>query len=111
MRLDKKYPELDQFFGAIFHQDWRLDYATASDGVRDYLGNSNEAIAQAVIELKNFLNEFQDDKALAKAIDALGCEYDPAQDGLTDRAWLSKEVLPMLISHLAQQPRQIAKSA
>lgn len=111
MRLKDKYPYLFRFLAGYFHQDWDDDYATFADGVRDFLTCTREEIREVASELKAFLNEFQDDKELRKGIIELGNNYEPNNDGLTDREWLSKEVLPMLSRHLTEHPGQIAKSA
>lgn len=109
MRLDERYPNLEQFFGH-FHQDWDHDYVTADDGIRAYLTNSRARIAGTAEELKTFLSEMKDDTKLRKAIIELGNNYEPNNDGLTDRQWLSKQVLPMLEKHLAEHKGRIVKS-
>jgi len=110
MKLKDKYPNLDQFFG-YFNQDWDDDYATAADGVRDFLTCTEQEIVDVTRELQAFLSEFENDEELGKALTEFGCEYDPARDGLTDRGWLANQVLPMLEKHLAENKNRIAGSA
>lgn len=110
MKLRDKYPNLEYFLG-YFNQDWDIDYATAADGIREFLTDSNDRIVGATAELKTFLREIKDDEELRKAITEFGCEYDPSRDRLTDREWLSKVVLPMLEKHLTDKKGRIIKSA
>ena len=112
MRLKDKYPYLFRFFAGYFHQDWNDDYATAADGVRDFLTATRPEIAKVATELKAFLNEFQDDAELRKSMIELGNEYAPSRDQLTHRGWLAcNEVLPIIEKHLADNKGQTAKSA
>jgi hypothetical protein len=101
MRLSEKYPNLDHFFG-YFNQDWDDDYATAADGVRDFLVRSKDSVVETVAEFKALLSEFPNDKELRKAVIDLGDSYEPAHDGLTVQEWLANQVLPMLEKHLAE---------
>jgi hypothetical protein len=101
MKLKDKYPNLDQFFG-YFNQDWDDDYATAADGVRDFLTCTQQEIVDVTRELRAFLSEFQNDQELRKAVIELGNSYEPAHDGLTVQEWLANQVLPMLEKQLAE---------
>jgi len=56
--MNTLYPNLEEFFGIYFHQDWREDSATASGIVERYLAEwPPEEIRGAAQELHRLLAE------------------------------------------------------
>lgn len=107
MKLEDKYPNLGHFFDGYFNQDWDYDYATAADGVKDFIDRATLRIPATVTEIKALLGEFKDDKDLDNAIGDLGNEYEPNNDGRTIRQWLTNEVLPMMERHLTEHAQPV----
>ncbi|MHB0969999.1 MAG: contact-dependent growth inhibition system immunity protein [Thermoanaerobaculia bacterium] len=84
------YPQLHQFFGAYFHQDWMLDDATVEEVIERFISeNPRSAIVETQHELDRLLGAVEDDAALASAVAAMGCEYYPPGDDRTYRDWLT----------------------
>jgi len=83
------YPNLDEFFGTYFHQDWREDSATARGIVERYLAEwPREEVQDAAEELRRLLAETLTEADLADKISCLGSFYNPQADGLSHRDWL-----------------------
>jgi hypothetical protein len=87
--MKMQYPNLDEFLGGYFHQDWRDDAATANGIVQKYLGEwPIEGIREASNELRRMLESLPAEAELASTAQGLGCYYNPEGDGLTYAAWL-----------------------
>jgi hypothetical protein len=85
------YPNLDEFFGTYFHQDWREDSATPSGIVDRYLAEwPPEEVRAAGKELRRLLAETPTEPGLADAVGHLGSFYNPQADGLSYRDWLQQ---------------------
>jgi len=84
------YPELFQFLGGYFHQDWALDATTPTEVVRGFLAEApTEQVAGVVAEVDRLLAGEPSDAALARVVyEELGCDYDPTPDGVSVRDWL-----------------------
>ena len=109
MKLADKYPNLKQFFGCHFHQDWSSDYGTSAEGVQDFLnGFPVDCIISTTNELVALLNEIKSDQVLSQALSELACDYDPSHSGRTDREWLTTEVLPMFKAYLSDRQAKTA---
>ena len=82
-----RYPELHQFLGGYYHQDWTLDYSTPDAALRSFIGDSDPD-ERAIVSTQ--LREVMalPDAQLAGAVLDLGAYYDPAPDGQTLREWL-----------------------
>jgi hypothetical protein len=103
---EKLYPELRQFFGGYFHQDWAYIYNWQGEPpsfqvvVRDFKTNNSQAIvAQVTQELEQFIADhltLEDDWDLGEIVThkLLSCIYAPGL-GLTYRQWL-REILTIL---------------
>lgn len=84
-------PQLAQFLGGWFHQDWMDEgYKSAAEVVRAYArdempGTVRESMKEIEALLASRLPPVQMRRLLA---DDLGCAYDPTADGKTFRAWL-----------------------
>ena len=109
MKLTDKYPNLDQFFGCHFHQDWDYDYATTAEAVRHFCElQPKEEIIRTIAELKVLLHEVTSDEALGQVLYDFGSCYIARYKGRTapqwqsNREWLTKEVLAILEAHLAE---------
>jgi hypothetical protein len=92
--VSQRYPELFQFFGGHFHQDWVDEYDEADDVVAAYVAAHRDEpahLAALAAQLDGFAAAHPDDRALAGALQhELGCEYDTSADGLTARQWLRR---------------------
>jgi hypothetical protein len=105
-KYEKLYPELKQFFGGYFHQDWTYIYnwhgklPSFQVVVRDFKTNNSPAIvAQVTQELEQFIADhltLEDDWDLGEIVthELLSCIYAPGL-GLTYRQWL-REILAIL---------------
>jgi hypothetical protein len=82
-----RYPELHQFFGGYYHQDWRMDHSTTEAVLHSFIGDSaphERAMISAQLREVLALSDAQ----LADAVFDLGAYYDPTPDGQTMREWL-----------------------
>jgi CdiI immunity protein len=85
------YPNLEEFLGTYFHQDWREDSATATGVVERYVAEwPSDEIRSAAKELQHLLTETPTEDRLADATRQLGSYYNPEADGLSYRDWLQK---------------------
>lgn len=87
--MNMKYPNLDEFLGAYFHQDWMEDEPTADGIVDKYLSEwpKDEALL-ALRELDELLSKDDDEITLRGLLDDIGCYYEPAGDSMTCANWL-----------------------
>ena len=96
-------PNLEQFLGCYFHKDFLLDWPTADAALEAYLSEwPIEEIPKVLSELKLLLA--QPDKSVERCAMKLGCDYNPAADGLSYREWLNG-VADRLNSFLTDTPR------
>lgn len=90
MKLNDKFPRLEQFFGAYFHQDC-LDFdGTAEMVLKRYASDaSREVMSRTLEELDQLLSLGLSDAELDGTMyEDLGCYYNPAPDGLSMTEWL-----------------------
>ncbi|WP_321945851.1 contact-dependent growth inhibition system immunity protein [Paraburkholderia sp. J10-1] len=88
--MNVSYPNLDEFLGTYFHQDWREDEPTADRIVNKYLSEwPRDDALLALRELENLLSENYGDAKLRELLDEMGCYYDPLGDAMTCASWLS----------------------
>jgi hypothetical protein len=93
-RYDDRYPELGQFFGAYFHQDWsyeqRLVGGSFEDVVRYFQTvNPVDVVNQATRELEEFIGlDLPEDELHDIVVHDLGANVRAAGMGLTYRQWL-----------------------
>ena len=85
-------PQLGQFFGAWFHQDWTEEgYASPMEVVRASGGRTTPKVVRETIkEIEALLARRLAPAQMRRGLiaDDLGCAYDPATDGKTFRVWL-----------------------
>lgn len=85
-----KFPYLEQFLGAYFHQDWDLEDGNALEVICHYLRDESATIIPLVIDdIEHLLGLKWDEPSLRNVvIYELGCYYDPTCDGLSYGEWL-----------------------
>jgi CdiI immunity protein len=88
----ERFPELAQFFGCYFHQDWDIEAADDEGLVRLYLSQEPESsITAARRELDEFLAEdLSEDELATTLLHSFGCYYSPTFFGFTTRRWLER---------------------
>ena len=83
------YPQLRQFLGGYFHQDWPLDSGRWEDVADEFVAESTRSsVAQTADELRSLLAERLSDEATEAVLEGLGCNVNPAAFHLGARAWL-----------------------
>lgn len=87
--MNNDYPNLDQFLGGYFHEDFLLDAPDAIATVKIFCGEaSEEEIRSIASEIRTLLSNVQDERDLGAAVARLGSCYNPQADGLSFRHWL-----------------------
>jgi hypothetical protein len=84
-------PQLGQFLGAWFHQDWTEEgHTSPMDVVRAYARDETPKVVRETIkEIEALLASRLAPAQMRRLVaDDLGCAYDPTIDGKTIRAWL-----------------------
>lgn len=94
-------PNLEEFLGGYFHQDWPEDAPTAVAIVERYLNEwPIEEVPKALSELNLLLAQSDDD--VMRCVVGMGCFYNPAADSMSYREWLNR-VADRLNSFLREQ--------
>lgn len=77
MKVKEKNPELLQFLGGGFHEDWSCDFDTPEAVIRNYIKQSHHTwIEEAIKELQAFLrNEHSAEELKNILYYDFGCEY------------------------------------
>jgi hypothetical protein len=91
-------PQLAQFFGGWFHQDWTDEGSDLpGDVVRRYAREETPRTVRSTMEEIDRLLASRLPPAQMRRlmVDELGCAYDPTLEGKTFRAWL-REVRKLL---------------
>ena len=91
-------PQLTQFLGGWFHQDWADEgHATAADVVHAYVRDESPKVVRGtILEIEKLLAHKSPPTQMRRLLgDDLGCAYDPTVEDKTYRAWL-REVLVLL---------------
>jgi hypothetical protein len=82
-------PQLAQFLGGYFHQDWPVDRAGWEEVVDDFVSESAPAsVSGCAAELRSVIAAQLGDAALAHLLEVLGSELDPSAFGLGPAEWL-----------------------
>jgi hypothetical protein len=93
------FPQLRQFLGGYFHQDWVVEHATWEEVVDDFISESpRHAVLESASELRDLLVCEFADAELDTVLERLGCSVDPAALGLDTGEWL-RLVLERLTVH------------
>jgi hypothetical protein len=87
--LSRQYPALWQFLGAYLHQDWRDEYESTSDALRDFVSGNPDLAIQLPHELQHVLTTTPDD-VLDELIGDLGSFFVPSRTGQSPRDWLRR---------------------
>jgi hypothetical protein len=82
-------PNIEEFLGGYFHQDWMEDAPTSISVVEQYL---NEWPVEGITKASNELNVLlmHSDDEMAHYLKEMGCEYYPVGDGFSYREWLNQ---------------------
>ncbi len=82
-------PELRQFLGGYFHQDWVVDRQRWEEVVDDFIAESPRGVVvECAAELGGVLAEGFDEGELAAILERLGGSIDPAAHRLSTDDWL-----------------------
>ncbi len=77
------------FFDAYFHQDWREDYKSSFDAVRDFC----ESEPESKRDLGLILTQFLELKPIPdNLIQKYGGNFDPKSENFTVEKWLQKAI-------------------
>jgi hypothetical protein len=83
------YPQLRQFLGGYFHQDWPLDNGRWEDVADDFIAESTRsAVAETAAELRSLVAEGLSDEETEAVLEGLACNVNPAAFHLGAGAWL-----------------------
>jgi hypothetical protein len=92
-------PQLRQFLGGYFHQDWMVDRRLWTEVVEDFIVESpRSAVLGCASELRDLLAAVLDEGELATVLERLGCSVDPSALHLRTDEWL-RGVLERLRVH------------
>lgn len=85
-----EFPELYQFLGGWFHQDWPLDHTGWQPVVDEFVAESAEAtVRECVDEIATLLGAGVDDAELTATMHRLGASVDPSAFDMTAASWLA----------------------
>ncbi len=90
MKLNEKFPDLEQFFGCYFHQDWMEEYENEEMAIKEYVDDDGrEAARHVAVELDKILALCLPEPQLEQAMyKELGCCCNPKPDGMSMSGWL-----------------------
>lgn len=88
--MSNTYPDLYQFFGANFHQDFAFDYARPDDVLHDFINShSSSECTRLADSIDTLLQRVANDAELENILhNDLACCYLPSADSFTVRGWL-----------------------
>lgn len=82
-------PQLRQFLGGYFHQDWVVERDDWQEIVRDYVSESpRSAVMECAAELRDLLDAGLADAELEVVLERLGGSVDPSALGQSTEEWL-----------------------
>lgn len=84
------YPNLLEFFGGYFHQDWDLEDANPDDVIRRFQSSEPRENVEAVIDELNTLlsSNLNEEELQTGLLLDLQCCYDPRVDWADTTSWL-----------------------
>jgi len=88
--MNKDFPEIRDFFGAYFHQDWPVEHDTADQVIDEFLdASNNEILIQTSHELKTLLSkDLSETELRAYLLKELKCYYCYWNEWISGKAWL-----------------------
>jgi CdiI immunity protein len=87
--MNEQFPNLAQFFGGCFNQDWALDDPTPEAVVRRFVAeNSQMFVTDVLTELDQFLNLGISDAELQRFVYEEFNSYFQPDPGIKMRDWL-----------------------
>lgn len=85
----ERFPELNQFIGGYFHQDFLLEYSSFDEATADYLSTAtDDVLNQLLDEIRELLSLPCSDTDLKAATEAFGMGVRPP-GGQTFRQWIN----------------------
>lgn len=82
--------DLEQLFGAYFHQDWVVEHASWQAVAEQFVADSSAPLLEHVATKLRELSESPvSDHELGQAVQAMGCYYWPGSE-LGYRSWLQQ---------------------
>ncbi|MEU8624974.1 contact-dependent growth inhibition system immunity protein [Streptomyces sp. NPDC048669] len=85
----ERFPELNQFLGAYFHQDFSDEYTSYSEAIDDYLSGASEPdLDQLLRDITELLTMATTDRDLKQTTSNLGMDVSPPS-GVGLRQWLN----------------------
>lgn len=86
--LEQQYPALWHFCGAYLHQDWRDEYDSTTEALRDFVDGSPNLASRLPREVDQALDTTPDEVTADDLLANLGCSFVPSRAGLDPRDWL-----------------------
>jgi hypothetical protein len=88
--MNRQFPELHDFFGAYFHQDWLVEHDSAEQVLDSFLTESHiEDLMVVRIELNGLLDQKKDELVLREyLLKELSCYYCYWHAWESGEAWL-----------------------
>lgn len=85
-----KFPDLFQFLGCYFHQDWNHEYKSETDAIQAFITNSTiETLSQTREELRLAISAFgNEEKLYGFLFNEMGCSYYYPYAWPSGKAWL-----------------------
>ena len=101
--MNIEFPELHDFFGAYFHQDWLVEHETAEQVLDSFLTESHVDDLMVVLkELNALLNQKKDEQVLREyLLKELSCYYCYWNAWPSGEAWL-RHIASRLTKQLGQ---------
>lgn len=101
--MSKEFPEVQDFFGAYFHQDWTVEHDTADHVIDAFLIDSDpEDLLKVRQEIIALLEQRKDEAGLRQyLLHELSCYYCYWNEWESGETWL-RHIVNKLDSHLAQ---------
>jgi hypothetical protein len=85
------FPQLGQFLGGYFHQDWVIDRQRWEEVVDDFIAESPRSLVlECAAELRDLLAAGFTDTELTGVLERLGVSVDPSAVQLRADEWLQE---------------------
>ncbi len=94
------YPQLEQFLGAYFHQDWALDRDGWEAVIDDFVAESPASVVQDTAEqLRDLLGAGFSEAELQAVLANLGASVTPQAFGVIPSGWLGAVLERLVQNH------------